>query len=116
MFRYILRYYIDPGFAEDKRIAELLELCKKGRIEEVMFFYNPEELFQGYPDDAEVESWFALAKKVKAALDGAGILMSINPWTGRSGLPRSSRGLQRRFPRPQSGSKTTGGSIIMNRP
>ena len=33
MFRYILRYYIDPGFAEDKRIAELLELCKKGRIE-----------------------------------------------------------------------------------
>ena len=81
MFRYILRYYIDPGFAEDKRIAELLELCKKGRIEEVMFFYNPEELFQGYPDDAEVESWFALAKKVKAALDGAGILMSINPWT-----------------------------------
>lgn len=71
MFRYILRYYIDPGFAEDKRIAELLELCKKGRIEEVMFFYNPEELFQGYPDDAEVESWFALAKKVKAALDGA---------------------------------------------
>ena len=49
MFRYILRYYIDPGFAEDKRIAELLELCKKGRIEEVMFFYNPEELFQGYP-------------------------------------------------------------------
>ena len=138
MFRYILRYYIDPGFAEDKRIAELLELCKKGRIEEVMFFYNPEELFQGYPDDAEVESWFALAKKVKAALDGAGILMSINPWTttvhvsrgrkftekqhvrsirtGRSGLPRSSRGLQRRSPRPQSGSKTTGGSIIMNRP
>ena len=81
MFRYILRYYIDPGFAEEKRIDELLHLCRAGRIEEVMFFYNPEELFQGYPPDEEVEHWFELAKKVKAALHTAGIAMSINPWT-----------------------------------
>lgn len=81
MFRYILRYYIDPGFDEDKRITELLEICQKSRIQEVMFFYNPEELFQGYPDDTEVDNWFALAKKVKAALDTHGIQMSINPWT-----------------------------------
>lgn len=45
MFRYILRYYIDPGFQEEKRIAELLRICRQGRIEEVMLFYNPEELF-----------------------------------------------------------------------
>ncbi len=81
MFHYILRYYIDPGFAEEKRIAELSQLCRAGRIEEVMFFYNPEELFQGYPPDEEVKAWFALAKKVKAALDAEGVAMSINPWT-----------------------------------
>ena len=44
MFRYVLRDYIDPGFAEEKRIAELVRLCRSGRIEEVMLFYNPEEL------------------------------------------------------------------------
>ncbi len=80
-FRYVLRYYIDPGFEEEKRIAELVELCRKGKIGEVMFFYNPEELFQGYPDDGEVEKWFSLSKKLKKALKNADILMSVNPWT-----------------------------------
>ncbi|MCI5778309.1 MAG: hypothetical protein MR051_00575 [Lentisphaeria bacterium] len=79
-FRYILRYYIDPGFHEDERIPELVRLCQNGQIEEVMLFQNPEELFQGYPDDDEVERWFAMARKVKEALNQAGIAMSINPW------------------------------------
>lgn len=88
MFRYILRYYIDPGFAEGKRIRELVQICRAGRIEEVMFFYNPEELFQGYPPEEEVSSWFALAKKVRAALDAEGVAMSINPWTTTVHLSR----------------------------
>ena len=91
MFRYVLRYYIDPGFAEEKRIAELVRLCRSGRIEEVMLFYNPEELFQGYPDDEEVESWFSLARKVKRALDAEGIALSINPWTTTVHVSRGRR-------------------------
>ena len=68
-FRYILRYYIDPGFHEDDRIAELLDFCHKGKVEEVMFFSNPEELYRGYPDHDELEKWFQLAVKVKKALN-----------------------------------------------
>ena len=79
-FRYILRYYIDPGFHEEERIKELLKVCKDGLIEEVMLFQNPEELFQGHPSDGEIDRWFLLAGKVKMALDSAGIAMSINPW------------------------------------
>lgn len=79
-FRYILRYYIDPGFHEDERISELLHICQEGKIAEVMLFQNPEELFQGYPDDSEIDRWFAMAHKVKDALSGIGVAMSVNPW------------------------------------
>ena len=79
-YRYILRYYIDPGFHEDERVAELVEYCRKGKIAEVMLFHNPEELFQGYPPQQEYDAWIALAKKTKAALNAAGIDMSVNPW------------------------------------
>lgn len=81
MFRYVLRYYIDPGFQEEERIAELLRICRQGRIEEVMLFYNPEELFQGYPPRKEVDAWFSLAGRVRSALSAAAVDMSVNPWT-----------------------------------
>ncbi len=87
-FRYILRYYIDPGFQEDDRIAELLEFCSDGKVEEVMFFSNPEELYCGYPDQAESETWFCLAGKVKKALHVHGIDMSVNPWATTGHLSR----------------------------
>ncbi len=87
-FRYILRYYIDPGFHEDDRIAELLDFCHKGKVAEVMFFSNPEELYCGYPDHDELEKWFQLAVKVKKALNDNGIDMSVNPWTTTVHLSR----------------------------
>ncbi len=80
-YRYILRYYIDPGFQEEARIRELAAFCTAGGIAEVMFFYNAEELFQGYPDERELDGWFSLARRLKTALDGAGVAMSVNPWT-----------------------------------
>jgi hypothetical protein len=81
VFRYILRYYIDPGYEDDARIAELLDICSRGKIEEVMFFYNPEELFQGYLGKKEEDAWFKTAGKLKRILDENEISMSINPWT-----------------------------------
>lgn len=80
-YKYILRYYIDPGFKEDLRIPELIDFCKKGDVAEVMFFYNPEELFGGYLSDQENQKWLVLAKKVKKALSQNNIDMSLNPWT-----------------------------------
>ncbi len=37
-YRYILRYYIDPGFHEDDRIIELVHFCHSSGIQEVMLF------------------------------------------------------------------------------
>ena len=79
-YRYILRYYIDTDFAEDDRIAEIVDFCLANGIQEVMYFYNPEELFQGYKSQEEEDKWFVLAGKVKKALNAAGIDISINPW------------------------------------
>ncbi len=80
-FRTILRYYLAPGYAEEERLRELTALCREARVEEVMLFYNPEELYQGYPPPETVEQWFALARKAAQALRSAGVAMSLNPWT-----------------------------------
>ena len=90
-YRYILRYYIDPGFSEGDRIAELVDFCRRGRVEEVMFFHNPEELFQGYPGRTYDDPWFKLACRVKAVLAEAGIAMSLNPWVTTCHLSRGRR-------------------------
>ncbi len=90
-FRTIIRYYIDPGFDEAKRIPELVAWCRSSRTEEVMLFYNPEELFAGFPPADEREKWFKTALAVKAALDDAGIAMSVNPWTTTVHLSRGRR-------------------------
>lgn len=87
-YRYILRYYIDPGFHKDERITELVRLCRDGKIAEVMFFHDPEELFQGYPPEKEYDKWIALAGKVQSALRESGVAMSVNPWVTTVHLAR----------------------------
>ena len=64
-FRYILRYYIDPGYEEDTRIGELVDFCKKSSIGEVMLFFNPEEVNNGHITIDELAPWLAMAKKIK---------------------------------------------------
>ncbi len=87
-FRYILRYYIDPGYEEDARIAELLEFCKSSSIGEVMLFFNPEEVNNGHITKTEIVPFIVMAKKIKAVLASAGIAMSINPWATTLHSPR----------------------------
>ncbi len=90
-FRYILRYYIDPGWEEESRIAELVEFCREGRIEEVMLFFNPEELFTGHVTWEELAPWRSLAGRVKRALAAAGVALSLNPWITTAHLSRGRR-------------------------
>jgi len=87
-YRYILRYYIDPGFQENERIEELLRFCEEGKIEEVMLFCNAEELNSGHVTAAELEPWFGMAIKLKKRLDAVGIDLSLNPWTTTVHTPR----------------------------
>ncbi len=80
-YRYILRYYIDPGFQEEERIAELAEFCRSATVDEVMLFFNAEETCTGHYTMEELTRWLAVAKKIKSALAGIGVDLSVNPWT-----------------------------------
>lgn len=79
-FRYILRYQVDPCFAAEDRIAELVDLCRRSRIEEVMLFLFAEELSTGHPTDAEADAWIAMARRLRDALARVGVQLSLNPW------------------------------------
>lgn len=87
-FRYILRYYIDPGYEEDTRIAELVDFCKRSTVDEVMLFFNPEELNDGHITIEKIQPWLVMAKKLKQILTDNGVSMSVNPWTTLVHSPR----------------------------
>ena len=87
-FRYILRYYIDPGYCEDERIAELIDFCNDSCIKEVMLFFNPEEVNNGHMTIEEFDRFLPMAKKIKSALSANGITLSLNPWTTLVHSPR----------------------------
>ena len=76
-FRYILRYYIDPGYCEDERIAELVDFCKNSSIGEVMLFFNPEEVNNGHITIDELANFIPMAKKIKSVLAENGIELII---------------------------------------
>ena len=87
-FRYILRYYIDPGYDEDARITELINFCNDSCIKEVMLFFNPEEVNNGHITPGELADFIPMAKKIKAALKENGIALSLNPWATTLHSPR----------------------------
>ncbi len=95
-YRYILRYYIDPGFHEEDRTAELIKFCHDSCVEEVMLFYNPEELFAGFQEEPAIEEWLVVARKIVGALKENDIAVSLNPWTTTVHLSRG-RYLSDRF-------------------
>ncbi len=80
-FRYILRYFIDPGFFPEDRIAEIVRFCVDSRTEEVMLFLTAEELSAGHPTEEEIAAFIVLGKKLRSALAVEGVEMSLNPWS-----------------------------------
>lgn len=80
-FRYILRYFIDPGFFPEDRIAEIVRFCVDSRIEEIMLFLAAEELSAGHPTEDEISAFIELAQKLKSALVKEGVEISLNPWS-----------------------------------
>jgi hypothetical protein len=77
---YILRYTVQPGHHEEKRMDELVSFCKKARIDDVMFFINCEELNQGHLSIEETQPWMEVIACGKERLEPLGITTSINPW------------------------------------
>jgi hypothetical protein len=79
-FRYILRFTIEPGHFEDKRINGLISFCKTAEIDDVMFFINVEELNKGHLSLKETEPWLELISRIQPELESIGVTTSINPW------------------------------------
>lgn len=81
-YQYSLRFAIDPYNWDTVKKAKLIDFCKQGQIDNVVFFINPEELNQGHPTLAQVrEHWLPTIKSVAERLAKMGITTSLNPWT-----------------------------------
>lgn len=80
-FRYVLRYFIAPGYEEEERIEELVQFCRDSHIEEVMLFTFAEELSDGHITTDELKDFIRMAKRLKQRLDENNIALSLNPWT-----------------------------------
>ena len=89
--RTILRYQIDPEWAVEARIEELLAFCREARIEEVMLLIAAEELSTGHLTGDELERFIALGRRMREALAAEGRELSLNPWTTIYQIPRGRR-------------------------
>ena len=91
VFRYILRYTIDPTFHPEDRMKELLAYCQESHTEEVMLFLPGEELSPGHVTKEDLRPYCELGKRLKAKLGQANIALSLNPWTTLYQITRGRR-------------------------
>ena len=87
-FLHCLRIQFYPNHYEDERIKEVVEHCVKYGFKNVMLFINAEEYNVGHMTIKEAEPWLNTMKKAKAALQAAGISVSLNPWIELGHLDR----------------------------
>ncbi|MBQ4543160.1 MAG: hypothetical protein IJA19_03200, partial [Clostridia bacterium] len=87
-FRYVLRFPMEPGFNEDEVSQRLVDFCKSGKIDEVMFFINYEDVFMGHLTKDQTKPWLETIAKHARTLKRAGVDFSINPWTTLSHADR----------------------------
>ncbi len=80
-FKYSLRFTLDPQSWDAQKEIKLLDFCKKGRIDDVAFFINPEELNQSHLDEKQIQVWLDTIAPVSKKLKQLGITTSLNPWT-----------------------------------
>lgn len=76
-YTYMLRYTLQPGHWEEERLEALVAFCRKGRIDDVMFFIEPLNLRHNTIE--EVKPWIEMIGRAKNELDKIGVTTSINP-------------------------------------
>ncbi|MCQ6557647.1 hypothetical protein [Paenibacillus mendelii] len=90
-YAYMLRICLPPGHLEERRLNDLARFCREGRVEDVMFFINAEELNNGHLTVEETRPWLETIDSAKKSLAPYGVTASINPWIT---LLHSARGRQ----------------------
>ncbi len=78
--RYIARMQFGPH--EDSRVVrdQILEVCRKGKLDEVVFFAFAEEQNDGHDAPERIKAWLAAIRPWKRALEARGVEVSLNPW------------------------------------
>ena len=90
-FIYTLRYMLDPRANTPTKDEKLIEFVKKGKIDDVAFFINGEELNHSHLTKAETQLWLDAIKPLQKKLSKIGVTTSLNPWTT---IMHSDRGYQ----------------------
>ncbi|KJY58115.1 Uncharacterized protein JF76_04320 [Lactobacillus kullabergensis] len=90
-FIYTLRYMLDPRANTPTKDEKLIEFVKKGKIDDVAFFINGEELNHSHLTKAETQVWLDAIKPLQKKLSEIGVTTSLNPWTT---IMHSDRGYQ----------------------
>ncbi len=79
-YKYALRFVLMPNVNVEKRIAELIDFCKKALIDDVIFFIAAEDFHVGHPTKELAKTYVDVILKAKAQLDEIGVTTSLNPW------------------------------------
>ena len=90
-FIYTLRYMLDPRANTPAKNEKLIEFVKRGKIDDVAFFINGEELNHSHLTKAETQVWLDAIKPLQKELSKIGVTTSLNPWTT---IMHSDRGYQ----------------------
>lgn len=82
---------LDPRANTPTKDEKLIEFVKKGKIDDVAFFINGEELNHSHLTKAETQLWLDAIKPLQKKLFEIGVTTSLNPWTT---IMHSDRGYQ----------------------
>lgn len=78
--RYTARMQFGPHQDSETVLREVLEVCRDGRIDEVMFFAYAEEQNDGHDPLDRIRDWMQAIRPWKKALESEHIEVSLNPW------------------------------------
>lgn len=78
--KYTVRMQFGPHQDSHTVLNEILDVCRKGRVDEVMFFTYAEEQNDGHDTIQRVREWMAAIRPWKKALEARGVEVSLNPW------------------------------------
>lgn len=80
MFRYHLRLQLSPTLDFEERLENMLDFCKKAKIDDVIFFIGCEELATGHITIEEAKPYAEVINRASTYLKEMGITVSLNPW------------------------------------